>query len=940
VKALHAPAKPLANMATSSPPRAVRLQAEQTAEQILDAFDVAWQTGQSPSIEAFLEGAAGPARRRLLEELIPIDLEYRWRVPVPAGDPVGANPRLDVYLRRFPELGAVDHLPVALIAEEYRVRHWWGDRPDRQEFVTRFPHGGAALLQALQRIDLQLEEESVRRRKSTLPSLGSSDETPLAGTAALPIQAVSVSNLVDMIAGCGLLDAARLDELRDQLCPRFPEPLALARELLGRDWLTPYQINHLLQGREADLLLGPYVLLERLGEGGTGWVFKAWHQHLGRLVALKVLRRELLADPEVVARFYREIQVVSQLAHPNVVHAYDAGPIGDDHVLVMEYAEGIDLSRLVRRRGPLPLEEACDYIRQAALGLQHIHERGQLHRDVKPSNLLVTGAVVDDPAHHSPLTTHHPPPVVQVLDLGLAKLGKVGHSINEARLPGGSSARLTPDGAVVVGTPDYLAPEQAADFKQADRRADIYSLGCTLFFLLMGRPPFPGGSLGQKLARHQSEEPPDIRSLRPDVPDVVAVALSRMLAKDPQRRYPSAEQVVVALSMVDSTGKRWTPTPRPRRRLWPWLALGAAALLLLVGAWFVSQTGNNRVAPVTNTPGNDTGIQVLLPLPLFSTGIGDDGAPLAGGAGDPHWTVAPAGSGPIATYATRNAPPTWMANTAEACWISPHVDGSRDELAGLYVYRTTFDLTGFDPTTVRLVARVAADNALSAVRLNGRNLNLSMRGFESAVKLSIAGRCEPGVNALEFVVLNDGPLPSPTGLLVELSGDAVPLPDSGLPRLVNPGFEKPGLGSGPKSYAYGVGAGWAFGGAPGSGSGITANANAFTAANPPAPEGTQVAFLQGQGNFAQAGCFPAGTYTLSFQAAQRGSVNVGGQDFQVLVDGKVVGRFDPTGPAYREYTTRQWTVTAGRHVIQFQGLCSRGGDNTAFIDAVRIRAVK
>jgi len=933
-------------MATSSPPRAVRLPVEQTADEILDAFDVAWQSGQPPSIEAFLKGMVGSARRRLLEELILIDLEYRWRLPVPAGDPLGANPRLDAYQHRFPDLGADDRLPAALIAEEYRVRHWWGDRPERQEYLTRFPHGGAALLQALQRIDLQLEEESVRRRKGTLPSLGSSDETPLVGSPALPIQAVSVSNLVDMIARCQLLDTARLEELRDCMCQRFPEPLALARELLGRDWLTAFQVNHLLQGREADLVLGPYVLLQRLGEGGTGWVFKACHQHLDRLVALKVLRRELLADPEVVARFYREIQVVSQLAHPNVVHAYDAGPVGDDHVLVMEYAEGIDLARLVRRRGPLPVEEACDYIRQAALGLQHIHERGQLHRDVKPSNLLVSGGALTSPGHHAPLTSHHAPlttrqpPVVQVLDLGLAKLGKVNNSVNDMRLPGGSSARLTPDGAVVIGTPDYLAPEQAADFKQADCRADIYSLGCTLFFLLAGQPPFPGGSLGQKLMRHQSEEPPDIRSLRPDVPDAVAATLTCMLAKDPQRRYPSADQVVAALSMIDSVPERWMPVRQPRRRLSPWLALGAAALMVLVGVWFAAQPGNNRVAPAVTTGTSGTSTQILLPLPLFSTGIADDGAPLPSGAVDPHWTVAPAGSPPVATYATRNAPPSWMANMADGRWISPHVDGSRDELAGLYVYRTTIDLTGFDATTVRLVARVAADNAVTAVRLNGRNLNLSTRGFESAVKLTVAGRFDPGINVLEFVVLNDGPLPSPTGLLVELSGDAVLLPEAVLPRLVNASFEKPGLGTGAKSYVYGLAAGWAFAGAPGNGSGITANANDFTRANPPAPDGAQVAFLQGQGSFAQAVCFPAGTYTLSFQAAQRGSINVGGQDFQVLVDGKVVGRFDPAGAAYREYTTRQWTVTAGRHVVQFQGLCGRGGDNTAFIDAVRINLVK
>jgi serine/threonine protein kinase len=919
-------------MATSSPPRAARLQAGQSAADILDAFDEAWQAGAPPRIEEFLTGVSGPARSRLLAELIPIDLEYRWRVPVAAGD-LGANPRLDAYLRRFPDLGPVDRPPVALIAEEYRVRHWWGDRPDHQEYLSRYREAGPALHEALLRIDLQLEEESVQRRHGTLPSIGSSDETPLAGAPALPIEAVSVSNLVERIARCQLLDEGQLAELRDQMCRDFPEPMALARELLGRDWLTAYQVNHLLQGRETDLVLGPYALLERLGEGGTGWVFKARHQHLGRLVAVKVLRRELLADPEVLARFYREIQVVSQLAHPNVVHAYDAGPIGDAHVLVMEYANGIDLSRLVRRDGPLPVEQACDYVRQAALGLAHIHERGQLHRDVKPSNLL---RIIDNvlPSDQSPFPDP-PAAVIKVLDLGLAKLGKVGHSVNE---PHGSSARLTPDGAVVVGTPDYLAPEQAADFKQADRRADIYSLGCTLFFLLAGRPPFPGGSLGQKLVRHQYEEPPDIRTLRPDVPDQVAVVLTRMLTKDPQQRYPSADQVVVGLSLKQSPRLPWTPTRGPRWPLWPWVALGGAALALLVGVWIASQHGNAHknppvVAGISRTP---------LPIPqLYSTGIGGDGTPLPEGAVDPYWTVTSPGGTAMHTYVTENAPRVWMANAPGGHWISPHADGWTDDPAGLYVYRTSFDLTGFDPTTARLEARLAADNAVRDVRLNGHSLKFSARGYESASKLAIAGHFRPGINTLEFVVHNEEDLPpNPTGLFVEVTGDAVPLSGASLPRLANAGFESPKVGSGPRSFVYGLDAGWSFGGVAGGGSGITANANTFTSGNPPAPEGAQVGFIQGKGSIAQAVSFPAGTYTLSFQAAQRGAFNSGGQDFQVLVDGKVVGRFDPSGTTYSEYTTQRWTIPAGRHLVQFKGLCSRGGDNTVFIDAVRINAVK
>src|SRR5262249_30283306 len=150
---------------------------------------------------------------------------------------------------------------------------------------------------------------------------------------------------------------------------------ALARELMQRGWLTAYQANQLLQGRGGDLIVGPYLIVERLGEGGAGQVFKARHRKMDRVVALKIIRKEQLADSEIVGRFYREIQVLSQLDHPHIVHAYDAGPAGNLHFLAMEFVEGTDLGKLVKQGGPMPVQQACAYIRQAALGLQHAHER-------------------------------------------------------------------------------------------------------------------------------------------------------------------------------------------------------------------------------------------------------------------------------------------------------------------------------------------------------------------------------------------------------------------------------------------------------------------------------------------------------------------------------------------------------------------------------------
>src|SRR5262249_50689623 len=214
---------------------------------------------------------------------------------------------------------------------------------------------------------------------------------------------------------------------------------------------------------------------------------------------------------------------------PNIVHAYDAGPIGSAHALVMEYVEGIDLSRLVKQSGPLPVGQASECIRQAALGLQYAQEQGLVHRDVKPSNLIQVRATG----------------VVKVLDLGLARLHQSASPQPAVDVPDDrSTGSLTPVGGVMMmGTPDYLAPEQALDFHAADSRADIYSLGCTFYFLLTGQPPFGGGTLAQKLWRHQQAEPPSV----PGLPEKLTSVLRKMLAKHPADRYQTPADVVAAL---------------------------------------------------------------------------------------------------------------------------------------------------------------------------------------------------------------------------------------------------------------------------------------------------------------------------------------------------------------------------------------------------------
>jgi hypothetical protein len=269
-----------------------------------------------------------------------------------------------------------------------------------------------------------------------------------------------------------------------------------------------------------------YRLLEMLGAGGMGAVYKAEHRVMERLVALKVINPSLTKDTAAVERFHREVKTAARLSHPNIVTAFDAEHANDVHFLVMEYVEGASLDEVLAKRGPLPVAEACEYIRQAALGLQHAHERGMVHRDIKPQNLMLTRS-------HGAQAVG----LVKVLDFGLARF------VSES----GPAGPLTQVGSV-MGTPDYIAPEQAHDSRTADIRADIYSLGCTFYYLLAGQVPFPEGSALQKLMAHVDTPPRPIAEMRFDLPAGLAEVLDRMMAKDPAQRYQTPAEVAAALA--------------------------------------------------------------------------------------------------------------------------------------------------------------------------------------------------------------------------------------------------------------------------------------------------------------------------------------------------------------------------------------------------------
>jgi len=293
---------------------------------------------------------------------------------------------------------------------------------------------------------------------------------------------------------------------------------SLARSLVRGHLLTLWQANQLLAGR-CTFRLGKYKLIDLLGSGGMGRVFFAEHTTMNRHVALKIISKQLGRDPASLKQFLTEARAIAALDHPNIVHAYSVDNEGDRYYIVMEFVEGQDLQRMVEAEGPLDCDRAAGYIRQAADGLAHAHGRDMIHCDVKPANLLVNKQ-----------------DVTKILDMGMARLigrGKDGGSEKDERL---------------LGTVDYLAPEQAIESPDLDHRVDVYSLGCTFYFLLTGRPPFPEGTLHERILKHQNQQPEKITKLRKDVPDDLVEVCEKMMAKAPDDRYQSADEVSQALA--------------------------------------------------------------------------------------------------------------------------------------------------------------------------------------------------------------------------------------------------------------------------------------------------------------------------------------------------------------------------------------------------------
>ncbi len=337
-----------------------------------------------------------------------------------------------------------------------------------------------------------------------------------------------------------------------------------------------------------------YLLMGKLGEGGMGVVYKAQHRRMHRLVAIKMLPPTTMKSPEAIQRFYREVEAAAKLMHPNIVTAFDAGECQGTHYLVMEYVEGQDLAKIVKQHGPLPVQKAVDYVLQTARGLQYAHGKGVVHRDIKPGNLLLDKKGT-----------------VKILDMGLARL-----EATAARDDSGGE-RLTQSGQM-MGTCEYMAPEQALDTHTADARSDIYSLGCTLYRLLIGQPPYHGDTLMKVLLAHRELPIPSLRQLRQDVPEQLDAVFQKMMAKEPEDRYQSMAEVIVELESVKGALSSRSPAeskalPKASKaRGKPLVVLGLIGGLILLLAAVLTFTFRNGtlVVEIDEKLGKDVQVTV------------------------------------------------------------------------------------------------------------------------------------------------------------------------------------------------------------------------------------------------------------------------------------------------------------------------------------------
>jgi serine/threonine protein kinase len=463
----------------------------ETPEQVLWKL---WRQGHRPELRAFVE-QQGPLSVASLADLILIDQHERWSL--------GERVPVEDYFHRWPQLVEDDERACDLIYGEFLLREQLGETPEVEEYRTRFPTQAERLLSQ--------------------------------------VQLHRAFSLADADADTGM-DEGPPPTAGRKTGPRPDDSRGPATVSMSA---VPDPFRPHIPG---------FDIREEIGRGGMGVVYKARQVSLDRTVALKMIRVGPSPRAGQKSGIPREARLTARLQHPHIVTIYDIGTTADGSLFFfMEYVPGVDLHRLVERKGPLPVDLACSYIRQAALGLQHAHEHGVIHRDIKPSNLMVTGSESDPDGG-----------VVKILDLGLARLmgdPVANLPVPEAGLgtdlpPGGETDSLATMTGSFVGTPDFVAPEQASSPRSVDARSDLYALGCTFFYLLTGGVPFAGPTPLAKLVQHRLEEPPPLQTLRSGIPVAVENIVNRLMAKLPEDRYPSAASLARALFPFTREGQR------------------------------------------------------------------------------------------------------------------------------------------------------------------------------------------------------------------------------------------------------------------------------------------------------------------------------------------------------------------------------------------------
>jgi serine/threonine protein kinase len=536
-----------------------------------------WRHGEKPDVQDFIrrQGIEAPAQ---IVAALCVDQWHRWQ----SGERIPA----EHYLQAHPALTVAWADSFELVSAEFHIRQELGESPTVAEYLERFPQFAAKL----HKLEAKLGPSG--------PPATTNLNTP----------AGRISTAGDVV----------VDRKVTSQWPEVPG----------------------------------YRVLAKLGQGGMGHVYKAMQERLNRLVALKIIRRESLSqDPRAGRRFQREAQAAAQLCHPNIIVIYDFNQSGQTYYIAMEYVEGVDLHQLVQDYGPLPLDLAADLILQTAHGLQHAHQSGMVHRDIKPSNLMAAFAkkaeireqrtdvkhqnLESRPAASEAPTSSEAPTadlrtllqksVVKILDMGTALLV---HGVDS------DSAKCTQQGTL-MGTPDYLAPEQAMDSHAVDIRADLYSLGCTFYYLLTGKPPFGQYPLMKKLMMHQSMLPRPVRELRPEVSPHIEMVVHRLLAKRPEERFQTPADLIEALTTHQLHSSALVgPSVEPRRPVVRKTPEGGTPLTE-IHAKTNGRTASGHSATVSPRPLAESQASRTDSSPSH----GESLQTIAVLKGDPHWVV-------------------------------------------------------------------------------------------------------------------------------------------------------------------------------------------------------------------------------------------------------------------------------------------------------------